>query len=81
LTKTWEKTFTKTWKSIAHFEKREVKSWKKSSPLQKEARACERMKAYEKLAIELADRKSQEEQLSFISSYIGTAIGIIGDKK
>lgn len=77
---TWEKTFTKTWKSIGHFEKREVKSWRKSSPLQQEARACERMKAYEKLAIELADRRSQEEALRLVLAYIGTAI-LLGGKK
>lgn len=50
--RTWESRYADTWKDIADFERREVKAWSKANPLQQEARACERMKAY----VSLTDR-------------------------
>lgn len=51
----WMEVFTDTWDQIALFEAREVKAWENAKPIQQEARACERMKAYVVLAERLAD--------------------------
>lgn len=50
-----ELMYGKLWKDIAYFEKKEVNAWKNSNPIQQEARAQERMKAYVKLFYKVAN--------------------------
>ena len=56
----WCKRFIGVWKQVSEFEARESRAWDTANPVQKEARAAERMKAYETLAFKTADGGSQK---------------------